>query len=221
MEHELFQSKLKPLVDRDVISDLIEGCSSGRHPHRAAAIELVLERSIHGLRERVSVKVKNPPRPASVPDPKRSNEAETTPVPELKPAAPAPTPQPKRSTRTADAPVPKAKPSAPAPQLSSSSGLLPLFGVAEASPLPKPAKKTKVARPDHPPADANANPLPPEVIVELVCEGCRVKHPRKSLWSNIYCPSCPELSDVMKCVRCGTIRTENVRTCTGCRGKIK
>ena len=53
MEHELFQSKLKPLVDRALISDAIESSSSGEHPHRAAAIELILERSIRDRRERV------------------------------------------------------------------------------------------------------------------------------------------------------------------------
>ena len=53
MEHELFQSKLKPLVDRALISDAIESSCSGEHPHRAAAIELILERSIQDRRERV------------------------------------------------------------------------------------------------------------------------------------------------------------------------
>ena len=58
MEHELFRSKLKSLVDRTLIPSIIEGSSSGEHPHHAVAVWLVLERSTQERRERMS-RIKN------------------------------------------------------------------------------------------------------------------------------------------------------------------
>ena len=59
MEHELFQSKLKLLVDDAVFSEIVENSSSGEQPYRAEAMELVLERSIQECRKR-TIATKSP-----------------------------------------------------------------------------------------------------------------------------------------------------------------
>jgi len=58
MEHELFQSKLKPLVDEASVLKMIRSISSGENSHRAAAVELVLERSVQERRKRMIAKVR-------------------------------------------------------------------------------------------------------------------------------------------------------------------
>jgi len=70
MEHELFQSELKPSVDGALISGMIRSSSSGLHSHRAAAMELILERSIQERRERMLAKAKNSLRPDPTSQPK-------------------------------------------------------------------------------------------------------------------------------------------------------
>ena len=59
MEHEMFRSKLKPLVDDTVFSEIVENSSSGERPYRAEAMELVLEGSIQECRKRM-IATKNP-----------------------------------------------------------------------------------------------------------------------------------------------------------------
>ena len=59
MEHELFQSKLKPLVDATLLPRTIRSSSSGESPHRAAAMVSIFGRSIQKYRERVSTDAKN------------------------------------------------------------------------------------------------------------------------------------------------------------------
>ena len=59
MEYELFQSELKSSVNGALISGMIRSSSSGLHSHRAAAMELILERSIQDRRERVLAEAKN------------------------------------------------------------------------------------------------------------------------------------------------------------------
>lgn len=59
MEHELFQSELKPSVDGALISSMIRGSSLGLNSHRAAAMELIIERSIQERRERTFAKAKD------------------------------------------------------------------------------------------------------------------------------------------------------------------
>ena len=228
MEHELFQSRLKPLVDRALISDIIESSSSGGHPHRTAAMELVIERSIQGRRERMLAKAKSAPQPAPAPQPKNDSETPRVSIPKVTPPATAPAPRPKRSSETMASPIQKVEPPAPAPSPTPQPlpGLFdPAYAKTEAPPdsssSPKPPRGAKAARHVELPADTKVNPPPSEVIVELVCEGCRVKYPRKSLWSDLYCPSCPESSDIMRCVGCGAIRAKNVRVCTRCHGKFK
>ena len=206
MEHELFQSKLKPLVDRALLSDIIESSSTGEHPHRAAAMELILERSIQERLERKLTKVKNSEQPNPAPQPEGSSETPITPIQKVKPLAPPPASQ-------------------PPPRQSSGfrlASLLEGFGEPQdLSTSSKPAGKFKAVRLEEPPADIKANPLSSDVVVELVCGGCRVKRPISRLWSKTHCPSCPTFSDIMRCARCETIRTENVKACTSCHGEFK
>ena len=70
MEHDLYWSKLKPLVDRTSLSSIIEGSCSGEHPHRMSAIQLVLDRSIQEHGKRMLVGMKD----ASQPDPTTASE---------------------------------------------------------------------------------------------------------------------------------------------------
>lgn len=84
MEHDLFCSRLKPLVDRTLLFNIIEGSCLGEHPHRAAAMELVLGRSIQQRRERMLVKVKDPQ-----PDPNMQHQSSEDLTPQLQPPTPA------------------------------------------------------------------------------------------------------------------------------------
>ena len=58
MQHELFYSKFKPLVGRPPLLDIIRDSPLGESPHRAAAMGLIFERTIHNCRERVLVQEK-------------------------------------------------------------------------------------------------------------------------------------------------------------------
>jgi hypothetical protein len=88
MEHELFQSKLKRHVDDALLSKIIESSSTGEHPHRTAAMELVIERSVRDRRERMAMKAKNTSRPDLTPQPKGGNavQQEQPPAPIFIPA---------------------------------------------------------------------------------------------------------------------------------------
>ena len=57
MEHELFQSELKPSVDGALVSDIIRSSSSGQNSYRTAAMELLFEKSIQARRKRAFMKV--------------------------------------------------------------------------------------------------------------------------------------------------------------------
>ena len=94
MEHELFQSKLKSSVDGALVSSIIRSSSSGLNPHRTAAMELILERSIQERRERMFAKAKNSVRPDPTVQPKRASGAPNIPIQKVRPPAPAPVPQP-------------------------------------------------------------------------------------------------------------------------------
>jgi len=118
MEHELFQSKLKPLVDVTLLPRTIRGSSSGESPHRTAAMGLIFRRSIQERHERVSTKTKNTLRSDPTTQPKSSDVLGTSipqvqsPIRTLPTPAPAPTPTP--------VPVPLPSPSSPNPSADSS-----------------------------------------------------------------------------------------------------
>ena len=75
MQHELFYSKLRPFVEDSSLPEAILNSSSGKNPHRAAALEMIFERSIQEYRERVVAsakepKTQNPPTKPAVTDEK-------------------------------------------------------------------------------------------------------------------------------------------------------
>ena len=115
MEHELFQSKLKPSVEGALVPEIIRDSSSGLDSHRTAAMELFFESSIQGRRERMFAKVKTSLCPDLTPWSKETSEGSTVSIPEVKPSAPAPVLQPPQflpsdatldvSTRAVSAPI--------------------------------------------------------------------------------------------------------------------
>ena len=58
MQHELFYSKLRPLVDDSSLLEIIRSSYSGENPHRAAAMEMIFERSIQEHREVIGANTK-------------------------------------------------------------------------------------------------------------------------------------------------------------------
>ena len=207
MEHELFQSKLKPSVGGTLVSDMIRSSSSGLNLHRVAAIELIVERSIQERRERMFRKGKSSLGPNPTPQPK--GRAPNTPTPQVQPPTPATASQP---------------PSGSLPN--NATGTVTSLGSTSANhevsqdsfTLSKPAKEVKAARREEPPADAGTDPSPSEDIVELVCEDCHVKRLRSQLVFGLYCVPC---WGRMNCASCETVRVDRVDACTSCHGKFK
>jgi len=218
MEHELFQSKLKASVDGALLSDIIRGCSSGENSYRAAAVELILERSIKERRERTIAKVENTPRLELIPQVERSNEESSTSILEVQSPTPSPVPEP---------------PSQLSPMAAlgrfSTDGLVSTKPQAslDSLSLAKRAKKAKMRRREEPPVVVKTNPPPPsEDIVQLVCRTCRVKQSRSELqFDHVYCKTCtcfgwPRPS-TMECVGCGRARTGDTEACTGCHKEFE
>ena len=194
MEHEMFQSKLKPLVDDAVFSEIVEGSSLGEQPYRAEAMKLVLEGSIRERRKRM-VATKNP-QPDSTTRPKRGKKKRDIPI-----QPPVPAPPPQESPQLPSDPI--------AAHTSGIDGASP-----ESSTLPKPPGKSKTQH-EKSPAISKGN-LFSERTVELVCSQCGLeRHPFRPM-SNCLC----EEPHVMKCSECGTTRAGRVDTCTGCHGKF-
>lgn len=207
MEHELFQSQLKPSVDGALISHIIESSSSGEHPHRTAAMELIVERSIQERRKRMVKKAKDiTSQTDSTSQSKENCKTLTVPIQQAQPPAPQPQPpfQPPGfvARYLIRSPTKHEAPSGPSTLLNT-------------------AKKTEVTQPEEPRTDTKINQIPSEVLVELVCMSCGVKQQRRSLGSGLYCISCPRSSSVMRCVGCGTNRAENVKLCTHCHRKFR
>ena len=209
MEHELFQYKLKPSVNGALISDIIRSSSSGLNSYRAAAMVLIIERSIQERRERMFTKAKNNLWPDHTPQPERTYEELIISIPEVQPP---PAPQlPSRSLPNVTAEIITSCTSASVNHEASQ----------EPPPPSKPAKQIKKVEPrEGPPVDVKTNSSSSVDFMELACCKCGVKKPRSSLWSGVYCSLCPS-SWGMKCVGCGTIRRENVDACIGCHGKFK
>jgi len=208
MEYELFKSELKPSVDGTLISGMIRSSSSGLHSHRAAAMELILERSIQDRRERIVAKAKNSLRPDPTPQPKGG-------APDI------PNPQAQSSTSaTASQPPPRSL-------LNDTTGIVTSAASASAnheapqdsSALLKPTRKVEEER-EGPPADVKANPSPSEGCVELVCTKCDVKQLQISLYGGNGCNFC-FFPWPMNCTGCGTRRVSGVDACTSCHRKFK
>ena len=78
MEHDPHWSKLKNLVYRTLLSNIIEDSCSGEHPHPTAAIQLVIDRSIQEHSKRMLVGMKD----TSQPDPTTQHRSSEAPAPQ-------------------------------------------------------------------------------------------------------------------------------------------
>ena len=75
MQHELFQSNLKPSIERSSLLDIIRDSPLGENPHRAVAMRLVFERTIRDCRERMLVQEKKSLQANPAPKPDGSGKA--------------------------------------------------------------------------------------------------------------------------------------------------
>ena len=91
MEHELFQSDLKPSVDGALLSKIIR---TGEKSHRAAVIELIFERSIQECRESVSMEANDSLRSGHLPQFERSTGGLNNSIPSAESPIPVTGPQP-------------------------------------------------------------------------------------------------------------------------------
>jgi len=160
MQHKRFHSKFKRSVGRSALLDIIKDSPFGESPHRAVAMGLIFERTVHDCRERMLVQAKK----SSQADPGiRSHDCrETTstltiavdttathpttmrpaatqpPPPETRPMPTAVQPVQERASRTEPYPFAKARMQQPEPPLTSKSTLLALAR----SPAPQTATGT-------------------------------------------------------------------------------
>jgi len=215
MEHELFRSKLKPSVDGALLSNIIRGSSSGGNSHRAAAMELVLERSVQERRQRTSNGGRKGKKSRQTPAPQleKSSEEPSISIPQVQSPTPSPAPQLRSQSSTTAT-------------IDPSPGVPSVFGKPEASSgssaLSKSARDVKAAQREEPPVDTKTNPPPPsEDTVQLVCRKCGANQSRSHLRSRVYCSFCIGWPRAMKCLDCGIIRSNDVEACTGCYKKFK
>ena len=210
MEYELFRSKLKPLTETGLLSKTIRNSSSGADPHRAAAMELIFEKSIQERCERMLTEAKGAQQSNHVPQPKKSGDVPDTPAPKARTPAPAPAP-------------------APQPLPTVGTGLLArlVFAAAghDAPPDPPTTSKAtkeykKVVQREGPPPGVKANPPPPEGNTHAECPRCNTRQLRSQLHFGIYCNICFG-PIVMRCSGCKTTRAEDTEACNGCQKKFK
>ena len=211
MEHELFQSKLKASVDGALITDMIRSSSSGLNSHRAATVELILERSIQERRERMIRKAKSSLRPDPTPQPK--NEVPKALTSQVQSPTPAAASQPLSRSLPNDT-----------TGIAGNLGWSP-FNYRPFPDLPalsKPIRRVEeVARREEPPADVQMNPSSSEDFVELACWKCNVKQLRTDDVYGRPCISGARSWCRMKCTGCETIRLNTVDVCTTCHKKFK
>ena len=187
-----------------MLTDIIESSASGEHPYRATAMELIIERSIRERRQRTLARSKDTPRPNPTSQLQISGERQNIPAQQAQSAVPASAPlTPPQSLLD---PIAPATVEHEAPRNST---------------LSKPVKKPREVQHDEPPANTKVSSQPLEAIVQLVCVSCGIKQRRSGLLSGVHCSICPERRDTMRCLGCGTIRTEDVRACAGCHGRFK
>lgn len=186
MEHELFQSKLKSSVNIAFLSKMIRSSSSGENLHQAAAMELILERSIQERHQRTLAKAQNTLQLDPSPQPKEGSEELSTSIPPTEPSTPAPALQlaPQRSTRK--------------PQLTSS----------ETAPNPKLVSKPVMTQ-----GDPGKHRKP--VRVRCSVSNCGSILRQSELKDGFYCCNCPNQVFTF-CLNCGHCRNTNVRKCESC-----
>ena len=202
MEHELFQSKLKPCIEGGLVLEIIRNSSSGLDSHRTAAMELLFERSIQGRRERMFTKVKDSLPSNPIPQSKGIGEGPIIPTSEVKPAAPAwHAPRP-----------PQLLPSDTSPSVSTRARSALVNHETPRDPS-KPARKPKVARFEDPPGNAGVNWSPPKDVVQLLCRKCSAVQPRSHFRSRVFCGTC---FGKVNCTGCGAFRISDTEACTNC-----
>jgi len=116
MEHELFQSRLKPLVDATLLPKTIRSSSSGESPHYTAAMALIFGRSIQERRERVFTNVESTRRSDPTIQP-RSSEAPDISIPQVQSPVRTPAPTPAPAPAPTSTPTPTPAPQLPSPSL--------------------------------------------------------------------------------------------------------
>ena len=214
MEHELFQSKLKPSVDGALLSNVIRSSSSGKNSYRTTAMELLFERSIQARRKRAFTKVEEM-RPDPTLQPMMSCETPNTSTAQIQSPTP---PTALQSTSQSLSNVNTSIVTSPTPAATK-------HEVSQESPnLPKTPQKVEVTRHEGPPADAKIDASSSEGIMQLVCQRCKVERLRSHPQRGVFCDRCPPLgwlSQLVKCAGCGTPRVSGVEACTYCHQKFK
>lgn len=213
MEHQLFQSKLKPLIDGNLLSKIIRSSSSGETPHRTAAMELIFERSVRERRERAVARVRDSLQPDPVPDPRR-NEGLDAPIQPAEPPAPTPRPvsrtpsDPRASwfftSETAHNPklIPRPKPTQRA--------------IPVATQVDTGAHRSSMPNMRAHDSDSEA---PEETFLKCSIPSCGASLGRKRLKHGLYCRVCSS-QKVMRCANCGVRRSKEVKKCGGCGMKF-
>ena len=200
MEHDLFWSKLKPFVDRTVLSNIIESSCTGENSHRTAAMELVLERSIQERRKRLLVKAKD----VSPPDPTTPHQSSEVLRPQLQPPAPT----------TVPAPQPLSQPTSSPTVTSSSTNT---EARQEPLSLSEPRRGSTGTRGNEPATGSVRNSSVPHTV-ELECMDCGAKIPPFALLSHRILSHPSMLTSGFKCVGCGTKRVGPAAFCINCKG---
>ena len=198
MEYELFRSELKPLVDCISIINIIENSSSGEHPHRTAAVGLILERSIEERRKRMLEKVQKASRQDPTSQPESSTGTPTALISEsqVQPLAPVPV---------------------PLSLSSSSSTLAPASAQAEAPPEPE-----KEAMAECKPSANTETNLSREHTVKRACYGCGNIAPYTGHQShNSLCLLGAYNDPPLMCTGCGTLTVRRANICVKCSGKFE
>jgi len=194
MQHELFQSKLKPLVDRALIPSIIESSSLGKHPHHSVAMGMIFEKLIQHRLERSIQEL-----PKKILKKKKKRD---------------PTSQPDRSAETLTAPIPQVEFLAPicVPPLLSQSSPSSVLESTETEPspdAPKPGDETEAQ-----PPGKQTNPSH-EHTVKLICSCCGTVAIRGLF--GLWWRSCGHTASTLKCTGCMT-ESKGVHTaaCTNC-----
>ena len=206
MEHELFQSELKPSVDDSLLSKIIRGSSSGENSHRAAVMGLIFERSVQERRERMATRLRDSLRPGPMPEPKRSNEWLNNSIRPAEPPAPAPAPQPVLRPP----PQPQSTPreaaqnqkSVPRPEPTHRMNLAEMLSQEGVHRKSVPDVRTSDSKPTK------------DTFLRCPVRSCGASLGRYHLKDGLHCGVCGNRA--MLCANCGVCRSTNVKNCSGC-----
>ena len=199
MEHEIFQSELKPSVNGDLLSKIIRSSSSGENSHCAAAMVLIFERSVRERHERMAARVRDSLRPGPVPEPKRNNEPLNNPIRLVEPQPVSWPPLKPQSTPRETAQNPK--PASRSEQIRSVAELWREMG----------GHRNSV-----PDSRMSHSKTPKDTYLRCPVKSCRAALGRDELEDGLYCSVCPTQT-TMLCANCGVRRSTQDKNCSGCR----